>query len=118
MQAETIRALARKICEKYCTGSSGQAQAWEARRAGLEQRGLPAELPASLPSLEFRRLWTAKREGGGAAITAWRPVGPPGYRSLGDVLTQGGDPPSNPVPVRSAIVSISATALVTSSTLT
>jgi len=61
----------------------------------------PQKLPPSMPSLEFRRLWRAEREGGGGGIVSiWRPVGPPGYKPLGDVITQGLDPPPNPVEVR------------------
>ena len=55
-----------------------------------------------MPSLEFRRLWRGERGGGGGMVSIWRPVGPPGYKPLGDVISQGVDPPSNPVEVRNA----------------
>ena len=35
--------------------------------------------------------------GGRKAISVWRPVGPPGYSSLGDVLVSGLETPPNPV---------------------
>lgn len=66
-----------------------------------------------MPSMDFKRVWqsgplsAAAASGGGGArgardtrvLSVWRPVGPPGYSSLGDVALAGSEPPSGK-PVR------------------
>ena len=104
-QAEAIKAIALKIREKYYTAPHAEAQAWERRTAenhhkDAEARGLtPQKLPDSMPSLEFHRLWITRKEDSGVIISIWRPIGPPGYKPLGDVVSLGRDPPPNPVQV-------------------
>jgi hypothetical protein len=70
-----------------------------------------------MPSMDFKRVWqsgplsaaAAAASGGGGGgtrgardmrvLSVWRPVGPPGYSSLGDVALAGSEPPSGK-PVR------------------
>lgn len=65
------------------------------------------EMPDVMPSMDFKRVWQsspAGAAGAGAAagrgaardarVSIWRPVGPPGYSSLGDVAVAGSEPPS------------------------
>lgn len=91
--------------DKYYIAPHAEAQAWERRTAenrhkDAEARGLsPQKLPKSMPSMEFRKVWSGKKNESGTIITVWRPIGPPGYSSLGDVISLGVDPPSSPVQV-------------------
>lgn len=62
------------------------------------------EMPDVMPSMDFKRVWQSNpTAAGGAAgrgardarvLSIWRPVGPPGYSSLGDVAVAGSEPPS------------------------
>jgi vacuolar protein sorting-associated protein 13A/C len=70
-------------------------------------------MPDVMPSMDFKRVWqsgplsvaaaasSAGRPGARASrvLSVWRPVGPPGYSSLGDVVVDGSEPPSGK-PVR------------------
>lgn len=65
-----------------------------------------------MPSMDFKRVWQSARTSAAAAaagssgsagargsrdtrvLSIWRPVGPPGYSSLGDVAVSGSEPPS------------------------
>jgi vacuolar protein sorting-associated protein 13A/C len=53
-------------------------------------------MPDSMPSLDYRRVWIVSKPGC-RPISVWRPQGPPGYASLGDVAMPGCDPPARPV---------------------
>ncbi len=71
------------------------------------------EWPDALLSLEFRPVWFRREcrasPAGGAGgpsssappssrtVSVWRPVGPPGYVALGDVVVPGLEPPQSPV---------------------
>lgn len=46
-------------------------------------------------SMDFKRVWQSSR--GPRPLSVWRPVGPPGYASLGDVAMPGKEPPARPV---------------------
>lgn len=108
IQAVTIKAIAEKIRDKYHTAPHAEARAWERRTAESirkeeEARGLSQQkMPDSMPSLEFQRVWTA-RKADSETICVWRPIGPPGYVPLGDVISFGLDPPPNPVQVSFAL---------------
>jgi hypothetical protein len=66
-----------------------------------------------MPSMDFKRVWQSGALSAAAAassagqpgarasrvLSVWRPVGPPGYSSLGDVVVSGSEPPSGK-PVR------------------
>lgn len=70
------------------------------------------EMPDVMPSMDFKRVWQSGPLSAAAAassagrgqrdsrvLSVWRPVGPPGYSSLGDVVVAGSEPPSGK-PVR------------------
>lgn len=105
LQAVAIKAIAGKIMDKYYIAPHAEAQAWERRTAenrhkDAEARGLPTQkLPGSMPSMEFRKVWSGKKDESGTIITVWHPIGPPGYKALGDVISLGVDAPSSPVQV-------------------
>ena len=105
LQAVAIKAIAGKIRDKYFVAPHAEAEAWERRTAenhhkDVEARGLSKQkLPSSMPSMEFKRIWSAKKDDAGATISIWHPIGPPGYKPLGDVISFGMDAPSNPVQV-------------------
>lgn len=54
------------------------------------------EMPDVMLSMEFKRVWRCSRPGA-RPLSVWRPVGPPGYASLGDVAMPGNEPPARPV---------------------
>ena len=101
-----VKAIAGKVMDKYYIAPHAEAQAWERRTAenrhkDAEARGLsPQKLPKSMPSMEFRKIWSGKKDESGTVITVWRPIGPPGYKALGDVISLGAEAPSNPVQVQ------------------
>ena len=73
------------------------------RHQEAEERGLPPQqLPRTMPSLEYRRVWHIAKAESSVTVSIWHPIGPPGYRALGDVITLGLDPPTAPVQVRQA----------------
>ena len=61
-QAANIKAVALRVRAKYFVAPSSEGQAWEQRRAAIERAsaeagGLPPQqLPATMPSLEFKRV--------------------------------------------------------------
>lgn len=69
------------------------------------------EMPDVMPSMDFKRVWQSGALSAAASasgsrgtrdtrmLSIWRPVGPPGYSSLGDVAVSGSEPPSGK-PVR------------------
>lgn len=58
------------------------------------------EMPDVMPSMDFKRVWRSASTAGARGardtrvLSIWRPVGPPGYSSLGDVAVAGSEPPS------------------------
>lgn len=54
------------------------------------------EMPDAMLSMDFKRVWRSARPGA-RPLSIWRPVGPPGYASLGDVAMPGSEPPARPV---------------------
>ena len=100
--------------DKYYIAPHAEAQAWDRRTAenrhkDAEAQGLsPQKLPESMPSMEFRKVWSGKKDESGTIITVWRPIGPPGYRPLGDVISLGVDAPSSPVQVQCSAILTSA----------
>jgi hypothetical protein len=58
------------------------------------------EMPDVMPSMDFKRVWQSVSTAGARGardtrvLSIWRPVGPPGYSSLGDVAVAGSEPPS------------------------
>lgn len=56
-------------------------------------------LPDTMISQEFKLVWRSPstRLASSRAVSFWRPVGPPGYTMLGDVVVLGRDPPPRPV---------------------
>ncbi len=55
------------------------------------------EMPDVMLSMDFVRVWVVVNKPGTRALTVWRPVGPPGYASLGDVAMPGREPPARPI---------------------
>lgn len=49
-----------------------------------------------MPSIHYKCVWQSSRQGS-RSLSIWRPVGPPGYASLGDVAMPGREPPARPV---------------------
>lgn len=68
----------------------------EVRKHLLVARDLfpEAEIPAFKPPVEYTFLWQATPPGIGLTFMCWRPVPPPDYVSLGDIVTLGGVDPS------------------------
>ena len=54
------------------------------------------EMPNMILSLDFKRVWAVDKPGA-KLLSIWRPVGPPGYRCLGDVAMPGRVAPAKPV---------------------
>jgi hypothetical protein len=58
------------------------------------------EMPDVMPSMDFKRVWQSASTAGARGardtrvLSIWRPVGPPGYSSMGDVAVAGSEPPS------------------------
>lgn len=52
-----------------------------------------------VPAVRFECVWRGRRDQGPASLSIWRPLGPPGYYPVGDVLRFGLDEPDEPVPV-------------------
>lgn len=66
-------------------------------------------------SMDYKRVWqspTAAAAGASSSsstagrrpLSMWRPVGPPGYASLGDVAMPGREPPAKPVAMYKDVV--------------
>ena len=102
----------------------GEGEGEGGREASLAISPSPDQLkPDTMPSVDFKPIWYRKAspygtstipsgsssssmlknaggqggQGGQRAISVWRPLGPPGYSSLGDVLVMGLETPPNPV---------------------
>ncbi|KXZ49125.1 hypothetical protein GPECTOR_23g54 [Gonium pectorale] len=57
--------------------------------------------PDWLLCADFELVWCGPGAEGGALVSVWRPVGPPGYAAVGDVAVAGREPPARPVRVYS-----------------
>lgn len=59
----------------------------------------PQVRPPRLPCISYRLQWRGDvdHRSGRPAMTAWRPVAPPGYAPVGDVIVVGSDEPPAPV---------------------
>jgi vacuolar protein sorting-associated protein 13A/C len=68
---------------------------WRQQPMVAAEHGADQLMPDVLPSMEWARVWAAWRPGS-RAVSVWRPVGPPGYASLGDVAVAGDEPPARP----------------------
>lgn len=63
----------------------------------LDAQALVA-LAMQVPCVKFESVWRGRRDDGpNRSLTIWRPVGPPGYYAVGDVLRIGMDEPDSPV---------------------
>lgn len=64
MQADQIHLIALKVQRKYWTEPHRDTQRWMSRHDELEQgaQGLPKqELPATMLSMDFKRIWITDR---------------------------------------------------------
>ena len=104
MQARAVALLAEEIKGKYHALPQSKAEKWESRIAEAQHRDAEGNghiyqtLPASTLSMDYRRVWHV-RQPDGTVISIWHPICPAGYRAVGDVLSQGLDPPPEPVKV-------------------
>lgn len=99
-QAEQVKAVALRIAQKYYGEPQRINARWQRRHGALEApqqlEGMPQqEMPASTLSMDWRLIWHTQQER--PPVTVWRPVAPPGYAPLGDVLSIGFDQPNHPV---------------------
>jgi hypothetical protein len=69
----------------------------EVRKHLLVARDLypEAEMPALKPPASYTQLWQAMPPGTGLTFICYRPVPPPGYACLGDIVTLGGVDPAS-----------------------
>lgn len=72
-----------------------EVRGWRSQPMVAQEHGFEQLMPETMPCLEYRRVWMASRPGA-QSITVWRPSGPPGYSSLGDIAVKGDEPPSKP----------------------
>lgn len=54
------------------------------------------EMPETMPSIDYKCVWQSGRNSA-RSMSIWRPVGPPGYASLGDIAMPGREPPARPI---------------------
>ncbi|GAB4822342.1 hypothetical protein N2152v2_009388 [Parachlorella kessleri] len=100
-QAAQIKLVTQKVLGKYCLDPQRRDRAWTRRHQShqeLPQGAGPAQLPLTMPCLDFEPAWRTTAHRISSAVSFWTPVAPPGYRPAGDVVTLGTDPPGNPVP--------------------
>jgi vacuolar protein sorting-associated protein 13A/C len=82
--------------QKYYIQPRREAVGWKVTPViAAEQQG-NQEMPSVMLSMDFKRVWRCSRPGA-RPLSVWRPVGPPGYASLGDVAMPGNEPPARPV---------------------
>jgi vacuolar protein sorting-associated protein 13A/C len=85
---------------KYYLDPRREARGWKVTPVTAAEQQLNQEMPDAMPCMDYKRVWAAGKGAGGApALSVWRPVGPPGYASLGDVAMPGSEPPARPVTV-------------------
>ncbi|DBA65517.1 TPA: hypothetical protein ACH3X2_003173 [Trebouxia sp. C0005] len=99
-QADQIHLIALKVQRKYYSEPSKDSQRWASRHDQLVQadKGLPKqELPATMLSMDYTRVWYTDKRNTQQCISFWQPVAPPGYLPLGHVPSIGLDPPADPV---------------------
>lgn len=106
-QAAQLKAIALRVREKFTT-TPADSSTWARRHAeqdpldeagGAFQDLAPQQLPAAMPSLDYQLMWKSTRDKDGNAVSVWRPVGPPGFKPVGDVAVVGFDKPLEPVQV-------------------
>ena len=101
MQAEQLKAVALRVCDKFYTQPLARLQG----KAEMDSPASPStasdlqHMPATLPCLDFRLVWRPPAEEQDAIVTIWRPVAPPGFAPLGDVCSMGTDKPVEPAMV-------------------
>ncbi|DBA67778.1 TPA: hypothetical protein ACH3X2_001212 [Trebouxia sp. C0005] len=103
-QADQIHMIALKVQRKYNSEPSKDSQQWASRHDQLVQadKGLPQqELPATMLSMDYTRVWYTDKRNTQRCISFWQPVAPPGYLRLGHVPSIRLDPPADPVLVYS-----------------
>jgi vacuolar protein sorting-associated protein 13A/C len=100
-QADQLKVIALKVKSKYYTEEQQTSARWARRRTTHDELtgGLPKqEVPATMLSMDFKIAWYTDSANPNAP-SFWRPVTPPGYKPVGDVVSLGFDPPAEPVQV-------------------
>eukprot|EP00878_Enallax_costatus_P013777 GHUV01014408.1.p1 GENE.GHUV01014408.1~~GHUV01014408.1.p1 ORF type:complete len:898 (+),score=328.70 GHUV01014408.1:398-3091(+) len=82
--------------QKYYIQPRREAIGWKVTPVIAAEQQDNQEMPDVMLSMDFKRVWRSARPGA-RPLSIWRPVGPPGYASLGDVAMPGSEPPARPV---------------------
>lgn len=100
-RAVVARAALQRVRRRYVDDSWAAGELVAAAVGGAPAgppAGAPQLLPGLMPCVAYRRQWL-----GGAdhrtrrpALSVWRPVPPPGYVSVGDVISVGAEEPPGP----------------------
>eukprot|EP00879_Flechtneria_rotunda_P005415 GHRR01005707.1.p1 GENE.GHRR01005707.1~~GHRR01005707.1.p1 ORF type:complete len:1494 (+),score=564.87 GHRR01005707.1:1093-5574(+) len=84
--------------QKYYAEPRREARGWKVTPVIAAEQQNDQEMPDVMLSVDFKRVWQSSRSGA-RPLSVWRPVGPPGYVSLGHVAMPGREPPARPVAV-------------------
>ncbi|KAK9815130.1 hypothetical protein WJX73_008307 [Symbiochloris irregularis] len=101
-QAQELKAVALRVRDKFAATPADSLE-WAERYAETVQpcdRSLgQQQVPETMPSMDYQLLWKSVQDSDGNAVSVWRPIGPPGFRPVGDVAAIGGSKPVDPVQV-------------------